>query len=84
VNPDDERHGTYAGYQAGCSDECCRAALREYMRNYRATNTKAYDLEKERTAARSRALWRLAELHPEKFQEFYLDEIGAPKRVMAP
>jgi hypothetical protein len=28
VNPKDERHGTHAGYIAGCREECCRTARR--------------------------------------------------------
>lgn len=30
--PDDPRHGTYAGYIAGCREECCRGAARRYQR----------------------------------------------------
>lgn len=30
MTPDDPRHGTYAGYTAGCRVECCRAAARLY------------------------------------------------------
>lgn len=30
MSPDDPRHGTYAGYTAGCRSECCRAAARLY------------------------------------------------------
>lgn len=30
MTPDDPRHGTYAGYTAGCRVECCRAAARMY------------------------------------------------------
>lgn len=27
-------HGTHTGYTMGCREECCRAARREYRRNY--------------------------------------------------
>lgn len=30
MSPNDKRHGTNAGYIAGCRDECCRAAARNY------------------------------------------------------
>jgi hypothetical protein len=30
MTPDDARHGTYAGYRAGCDDDCCRVAHRAY------------------------------------------------------
>lgn len=32
MSPDDPRHGTYAGYQAGCHDACCRSAAADYQR----------------------------------------------------
>lgn len=83
LEPEDDRHGTYAGYQAGCRAECCRTALRDYMRDYRANNPRAYGRERLRSNARQRALWRLAELHPDEFQSLYLDEIGPAKRVVA-
>lgn len=30
MTPTDPRHGTYAGYVAGCRDDCCRRASRTY------------------------------------------------------
>lgn len=30
MTPDDPRHGTYAGYGAGCRNDCCRSAARNY------------------------------------------------------
>lgn len=36
MTPDDPRHGTVAGYVAGCRQECCRAATRENTRRTRA------------------------------------------------
>jgi hypothetical protein len=32
----DPRHGTSAGYCAGCRDECCRTAIADYSRGLRA------------------------------------------------
>lgn len=29
-------HGTLKGYQRGCRDICCRTAMRNYQREYRA------------------------------------------------
>lgn len=84
MSPDDPRHGTYAGYQRKCRCEPCTAANASYLRKLRATNPKVYARDKKRNAARNRALWRLAELHPDEYQKLYLDEIGAPDRVMAP
>lgn len=30
MSPDDPRHGTYAGHCAGCRNDCCRTAARNY------------------------------------------------------
>lgn len=32
MSPNDPRHGTNAGYKAGCRDQCCRAAAAHYER----------------------------------------------------
>lgn len=32
MSPDDPRHGTWAGYNAGCRAECCREAARNYQK----------------------------------------------------
>ncbi len=32
MTPDDPRHGTYAGYTAGCRMDCCRDAARMYQK----------------------------------------------------
>lgn len=45
IDPDDHRHGTWAGYNAGCRLECCRVAARNYQkrrlheRNHGTTRT---------------------------------------------
>lgn len=36
LSPADARHGTSAGYCAGCRDECCRTAIADYSRSLRA------------------------------------------------
>lgn len=71
----DPRHGTYAGYQAHRREgkqacRACRLANNEYMANHR----KASDGWREQSRARSRALWRLADLHPEEFRRLYVTE----------
>jgi hypothetical protein len=32
MSTDDPRHGTYAGYVAGCRNDCCRTAARRYQK----------------------------------------------------
>jgi hypothetical protein len=32
MSENDERHGTLAGYKAGCRDQCCRTAAAHYQR----------------------------------------------------
>jgi hypothetical protein len=39
ISPTDKRHGTSAGYVAGCRCARCRRARAAYMREYRLTNT---------------------------------------------
>lgn len=36
------KHGTKAGYNRGCRGECCRAANRAYMREYRQHTPRIY------------------------------------------
>lgn len=36
IATDDPRHGTNAGYCAGCREDCCRAAIADFARNRRA------------------------------------------------
>lgn len=60
ITPDDRRHGTHAGYVAGCRLECCRAARRRaakerQLRNYRGETAWA-TVEEVDEAARK---WRL-------------------------
>lgn len=73
MTPDDFRHGTNAGYVAGCRYLCCRAAHADYRRGLRA---KRYLRRVERlyvlstgTQRRIRALqalgWRLGDLDAE-------------------
>ena len=73
------RCGTYSGYQAHRRrgepfDQACRDANAAYMREFRAENQANYTREKAANAARSRALYRLAEAHPREFGRLLLDE----------
>lgn len=75
------RHGTYARYQAErkSGETCakCRKAAREYARERRAKLTKKQRaLEWGRSAARSRAAWRVAALHRDEFERFTLEELA--------
>lgn len=76
--PDDPRHRTRAGYGAGCREECCKAAAREYQKAQRAKDPerfrerqKAYrERQRERRAVRrkqNQARWAVedARANPE-------------------
>lgn len=73
--------GTSAGYQVHrkrSETPCgpCRTAQAEYMRQYRKRNPAKYVDELRRNNAQSRALWRLAELHPDEFRRLVLEELA--------
>jgi len=80
--PDDPRHGTYAGYQRGCSCAECRAANAEYSRNYR-TDPEARARSRAQSRAASRALWRLADEHPDDFQRLYVEQLAVERKRAA-
>lgn len=70
--------GTYAGAQAHrrsgekpCDE--CREARNAYMRE-RRKKPGVSAAEKRDNAARSRAVWRLAALHSDEFQNLYREE----------
>lgn len=72
--------GTYGGYQRHTRTgerpcEPCREANRAYMAAYRNTNPAYAALNAAQNAARSRALWRLADRYPRVFQRFYEAEM---------
>jgi hypothetical protein len=74
------RCGTYAGYQTHGREgttPCtpCRRANRAYIQEYRKRPGIA-DKQARESAARSRALWRLADLHPAQFQILVDEEMG--------
>ena len=80
LTPDDERHGTIAGASAHRREksplcDSCREVARNYMREFRATHPDLRKRERRTNKARSRALWRLADLHPDDFQRLVLDEL---------
>lgn len=81
MSPDDERHGTYSGYQRHVKDHeaaCrpCRDAAAAYSRKYRQ---KEGVMERERAVSRagSRAAWRVVALHRDEYDRFYADELRA-------
>lgn len=79
---DDPRHGTYAGYQRHRHDgelACgpCREANRDYSRKFRSERPDVKARERASTRARSRALWRLADLHRDEYDRLYADELRA-------
>ena len=86
MRPDDPRHGTDAGYQAHrrakeAACEQCRNGRREYQAKFRGgRDESARATERKRDAARSRALWHLANTHPDEFKRAYLDEL---KKLLA-
>jgi hypothetical protein len=77
---DDPRHGSYAGSQAHrrqgiplCT--ACKAAESDYMAAYRKRPGKRR-AENVRNAARSRALWLLADKYPDEFERLYVQEVS--------
>lgn len=76
----DERCGTPAGYQAhrkrkepAC--DACRRANAEYTAAVRASNPGLYAQNVANNSARSRAMTRLARLHPDEFKALYREEL---------
>jgi hypothetical protein len=70
--------GTYGGYQAHLRRKetpCqpCRDAAAEYQRNWRMNEAKRA-VERQTTAARHRALTRLARAHPVEYRRLYAEE----------
>lgn len=83
MKTDDPRHGTRAGAQAHRKDgefpcDPCREAWNSYHRALRA-DPEFRATEARKSAARSRALWRLAALHRDEFERLYLIEVGPPE-----
>lgn len=73
--------GTTGGYQVHRRDKTpscdrCREAHAAAARARRARLPVAYGREKQLAAAHSRALWRLAKEHPERFQSLVDDELA--------
>jgi hypothetical protein len=70
VSPDDPRHGTNAGYSAGCRDACCRLAHNAYRRRVwrrcYTLRTDALHIDSTGTIRRIRALqalgWRFMDI----------------------
>jgi hypothetical protein len=73
--------GTDAGYQRHrvrgqepC--ELCREAHAAYFRHRRRESPRLAAAIRRSNRARSRALWRLADEYPERFQQLYDDEMA--------
>jgi len=71
--------GTYGGYQrhtrrreVPCAE--CRKANRTYAAARRADDAVRLE-ENARSAARLRALWRLAGEHPDRFRRLFIEEV---------
>lgn len=85
MNPDDPRHGTYAGYQAHKKTnqeqpcEPCRIAYNAYQRERRKSDPTALRRSRQSIAAATRALWRLKADHPTEYAALYAEELGKQK-----
>jgi hypothetical protein len=63
--------------------EPCREAARAYRRRWRTRNPAARKEEERMTNVRSRALWKLAAIHPTEFQALVADEDRADRAAKA-
>lgn len=73
--------GTYAGYQhhKKIGEKPCQPCLdanAEYTREWRARSPEIRAKGNRETAARSRALWRLAREHPQRFKKLFAEEMS--------
>ncbi len=73
--------GTYGGYQrhtrrgeVPCAE--CKKANREYAAARRADDAVRIE-ENARSAARQRALWRLAAEYPDRFRQLFIEEVSS-------
>lgn len=76
MKADDERHGSRRGAVAHRRDgekpcDPCRVADNAYMSEFRKVNREST----RRQAARSRALWQLAQRHPDEYRELFYVEV---------
>lgn len=64
LSPNDPRHGTKAGYEAGCRDTCCRKAQARYINQWRMTGPRSIDITgtRRRVEALATLGWSMAEL----------------------
>lgn len=75
-----EKCGTYAGWNAhqyAGENPCvpCREAARLYVREWRARGSEAVVRQQMMHRARSRAVWRLKDLHRADFDLLVADEL---------
>ena len=73
--------GTYAGWNRHARNneppcDQCRQAQRDYMAEYRSRNPGFVERNRVQSAARSRALTRLANEHQRRFREIYEEELA--------
>jgi hypothetical protein len=73
------RHGEYAGamwHQKHGVPKCpeCKEAARQYKAEWRAKDPGNRQSERDINNAASRALWRLADLHPTEFAALVAEE----------
>lgn len=85
MKADDPRHGTYAGYQRHMKDsekpcEGCRKAASDDARE-RRKDPAVYAVHRMRSAARSRALTRLAQRHPDEFEDLHVEQLLKARRL---
>lgn len=77
-------HGTVSGYERhrrdgedACAD--CKRARADYQADYEARNPEYAERGRRRSAARYRAMRRLALEFPKRFNELVSDELGKLK-----
>jgi hypothetical protein len=82
------KHGTYAGWNAHkrrgipmCQP--CRDAAAAYKKRWLDAAKGRREKDREFTKAQSRALWRLAAIHPREFRALVADELRAAKQPEA-
>lgn len=61
MTPDDPRHGKYAGYNAGCRNDCCRSAAAAYQKRrvHESRHGKPRSVDPTGVRRRIRALTRI-------------------------
>jgi hypothetical protein len=71
------KHGRAGYQQRGCRCDICRTAATDYQREFRQTHPETYENELAAARATSRALYRLAQQHPDQYEAIYNEERAA-------